>query len=57
MGVTLGSGWVGEEGVAEDCNSLAHKMQSNLRHSQEVMECSDDGGVALGSDQVEEEGN
>ncbi len=48
---------MGEEGVAEDCNPLAHKMQSNLRRSQEVMECSNDGGVALGSDQVEEEGN
>ena len=49
---------MGEEGVAEDCNPLAHKMCSNLRHSQEVMECSDDGGGgALGSDQVEEEGN
>ena len=33
-----------EDGVAEDCDSLAHKMQSNLQHSQEVMECSDDWG-------------
>ncbi len=48
---------MGEEGVAEDCNSLAHKICSNLWHSQEVMECSNDGGDALGSDQVEEEGN
>ncbi len=40
-------GMVGEEGVLEDCNSLACKMQSNLWHSQEVMECSDDGGLPL----------
>ncbi len=35
---------MGEEGVVEDRDSLAHKMQSNLWHSQEEMECSDDGG-------------
>ena len=48
---------MGEEGAAEEFDSLAHKMQSNPPHSQDVMECYDDGGVALGSDQVEEEGN
>ncbi len=58
MGVAICSDLVEEEVVVKDCDAFAHKMPSNLRHPQELVEDCDSGrGVHPGIAWVEEERN